>query len=166
MGGTAITTAVHPPKVWEQFVDDIYSILKCTHLENVFHHINNLHQNIKLTMEEESNGELAFLDTLLKRNNGEISVLVYRKLTHTEKYLRYSSHHQTSCNESVVSSLFNRAYSIIINKDDLHKENARIKQVIKANGYQESIISKIFKRITNDHSLSQSQQLTQATDIK
>ena len=26
-------------------------------------------------MEEESNGELAFLDTLLKRNNGEISVL-------------------------------------------------------------------------------------------
>ena len=117
-------------------------------------------------MEDESNGELAFLDTLLKRNNGEISVLVYRKLTHTEKYLRYSSHHQTSCNESVVSSLFNRAYSIIINKDDLHKENARVKQVIKANGYQESIISKIFKRITNDHSLSQSQQLTQATDIK
>ena len=31
-------------------------------------------------MEEESNGELAFLDTLLKRNNGEISVLVYRTL--------------------------------------------------------------------------------------
>ena len=32
-------------------------------------------------MEEESNGELAFLDTLLKRNNGEISVLVYSKPT-------------------------------------------------------------------------------------
>ena len=31
---TAITTALHPPKVWEQFVDDVYSILKCTHLEN------------------------------------------------------------------------------------------------------------------------------------
>ena len=27
---------------------------------------NNFHQNIKFTMEEESNGELAFLDTLLK----------------------------------------------------------------------------------------------------
>ena len=55
------------------------------HLENFFHHINNLHQNIKFTMEEESNGELAFLDTLLKRINGEISVLVYRKLTHTDQ---------------------------------------------------------------------------------
>ena len=71
---TAITTALHPPKVWERFVDDVYSILKRTHLENFFHHINNLHQNIKFTMEEESNRELAFLDTLLKRNNGNGSL--------------------------------------------------------------------------------------------
>ena len=59
--------------------------------------------------------------------------------------------------------MFNLPYSII---DDLHKRNARIKQVLKENGYQESIISKIFKRITNNHSLPQSQQLTQATDIQ
>ena len=66
------------------------------------------------------NGELAFLDTLLKQNDGEISVLVYMKSTHTDQYLQYSFHHQTSCKESVVSSLFNRAYSIITNKDDLY----------------------------------------------
>ena len=46
---TAISTALHPPKVWEQFVDDIYSNLKRAHLENVFHHISNVHQNIKFT---------------------------------------------------------------------------------------------------------------------
>ena len=103
-------------------------------------------------MEEESNGELAFLDTLLKRNNGEISVLVYRKPTHTDQYLHYSSNHQTSCKGSAYSSFFNRAHSNITNKDDLHEENARIKQVLKENGYQDSIISKIFKRITNNHS--------------
>ena len=155
-----MSTALHPPKVWEQFVDDVYSILKRTHLENFFQHINNLHQNIKFTMEEESNGELAFLDTLLKRDNGEISVLVYRKPTHTDQYLHYNSHHQTSCKESVVSSLFNRAYFIITNKDDLDKENTRIKQVLKENGYQESIVSKIFEKMTNTHSLSQSKQQT------
>ena len=93
---TAISTALHPPKVWERFADDFYPIVKRTHLENIFHHINNLHQNIKFTMKEESNGELAFLDTLLKRNNGEISVLVYRKPAHTDQYLHYNSHHQTS----------------------------------------------------------------------
>ena len=71
---TAITTPLHPPKVWERFADDVYSILKRTHLENFFHHISNLHQNIKFTMEEESNGEPAFLDTLLKRNNGDLCI--------------------------------------------------------------------------------------------
>ena len=65
-GHTAISKALHPLKVWERFADDVYSILKRTHLENFFYHINNFHQNIWFTMEEESNGELAFLDTLLK----------------------------------------------------------------------------------------------------
>ena len=57
---TATSTALHPPKVWERFIDDIYSVLKRTHLENFSHQVYNLHQNIKFSMEEESNGELAF----------------------------------------------------------------------------------------------------------
>ena len=73
-------------------------------------------------MEEVSNGKLAFIDTLLKQNNGKIALLVYRKPTNTDQYLHYSFHHQTSCKESVSSSLFNRTYSIITNKDDSCKE--------------------------------------------
>ena len=46
------------------------------HLKEFFHHTNNLHQNIKFIMEEKNIGELAFPDTLLKWNNGKISVLV------------------------------------------------------------------------------------------
>ena len=125
---TAIYMILHSQKVWERFVDDVYSILNCKHLENFFHHSSNLHQNIKFTKEEQSNGELAFLDTLLKWNSGKISVLVYRKPMHTGQYLHCSSNHQTSCNKSVASSFFNRAYSIITNKDDFTKENTRIKQ--------------------------------------
>ena len=117
-------------------------------------------------MEEQSHGQLAFLNILLKRNNGEISVLVYRKPTQTDQYLHYSSHQQASCKESNISSLFDRAYSIITNKNDLHKENSRIKQVLKENEYQESIINKIFRRITNNRSLPQSKPLRQTTDIQ
>ena len=51
---TAMSTALHPPKVWEQFVDEVYYIVKGTHLENFFHRINNFHQNIKFIIEEES----------------------------------------------------------------------------------------------------------------
>ena len=38
--------------------------------------------------------------------------------------------------------------------------------MLKENEYRESIISKIFKRVTNNHSLSQSQQQMQATGIQ
>ena len=38
------------------------------------------------------------------------------------------------------------------------KKKTRKKQVLKENGDQESIISKIYEKITNNHSLSQSQQ--------
>ena len=55
---------------------------------------------------------------------------------------------------------------MITNKDDLTKENTRIKQVLEENGYEESIISRIFKRIADNHSLSQPQQQRQATDIQ
>ena len=50
-------------------------------------------------------------------------------------------------------------------KDDLTKENIRIKQVLKENGYQEGIISKIFQRITNNQSLFSVKQM-QTTDIQ
>ena len=53
----------------------LYSILKCKHLEKVFHHIKNLHQNVALATEEKINRKLGFLDNLLKQNNRNISVL-------------------------------------------------------------------------------------------
>ena len=115
---TVIPTALHPPNVWE-------------HLLMMFMSFSNVHtwksfsitSLIKITsllsfLCRKSNRELAFPATLLKRNNGEISVLVHRKPTYTGQYLHYSSDYQTSCEKSVVSSLFNRACSIIINKDD------------------------------------------------
>ena len=54
---------LYPSKVWEQFAGDVYPIPKRTHFKKFFHQINNLHQNIKLPAEEESDGELAFLYT-------------------------------------------------------------------------------------------------------
>ena len=38
--------------------------------------------------------------------------------------------------------------------------------MLEENGYQESIISEIFKRITDNRSLPQSQQQMQVTDIQ
>ena len=82
---TTMSTALHPPKVWERFDDVVYSILKFTHVESFFHPIND--QNISFTMEEESNGELAFSDTMLKRDNEKISLVICRRPAHSDQYL-------------------------------------------------------------------------------
>ena len=102
---TPISTALYSPKVWERFFDDIYSLLKRTHLKKLFYHISNIYQNIKFTIKEKRKKELAFLQTLLKQKNGKI----YRNSTHTD--------HQTVCKEIVVSYLFKRTSSIIADKD-------------------------------------------------
>ena len=57
-----------PSKICEQFFDEVYCILNLLHLKSYFNHINNLHRNIKFTKEGESNAELVFLDTSLKRS--------------------------------------------------------------------------------------------------
>ena len=48
----------------------------------------------------------------------------------------------------------------------LIKEDVRIKQLLKENGFQETILSKIFNRITNNDSLFQPQQQRKATNIE
>ena len=60
---TVLSKALQHSNVWKISDDDIYSILKRIHF---FHHINNLHKNVKFTMNKESNGELVFLDFSLK----------------------------------------------------------------------------------------------------
>ena len=52
---TAITTADHPPKVWERHVDDVFSIVHKTFLQELLEHINNLYPQTQFTKEEEYN---------------------------------------------------------------------------------------------------------------
>lgn len=60
---TAIFIKLHPPKGEEYFADVIYSILKRKDLENFLHHINNLHKDTKLTMDEIYDEKQHFIET-------------------------------------------------------------------------------------------------------
>ena len=107
---TAITTADHPPKVWERHVDDVFSIVHKTYLQELLQHINNLHPQTQFTKEEENNPSLLFLDTLVQRNHDKtISVKIYRKPTHINQYLKYTTHNPTSAKQCVITALFDRA---------------------------------------------------------
>ena len=65
---------------------------------NIINKANGLHNSvdrrIKFSVEEEHNGQLPFLDTLVTPDNGFLITSVYRP-THTDKYLHYTPHIRT-----------------------------------------------------------------------
>ena len=138
---TPLTTTSHPPKVWERHVDDVFSIIRKSNLHDFFQHINGLHPKTKFTMETEDNSQLPFLDTLIQRNrDNTISVRVYRKLTHTDQYLKFTSHHLARAKKSAITLLFDRAKNIISNPYDKEKEENHLTTVLQANGHPKKFI--------------------------
>ena len=74
-------------------VDDSFCIIKKNGVTAFHDTLNSIDTNISFTIEQECNEKISFLDTLVSRNNGAISVDVYRKPTHTDRYLDFNSHH-------------------------------------------------------------------------
>ena len=134
---TALATISHQPKVWECHLDNVFSIVRKSNLHDFFQHVNSLHPKTKFTMETEENSQLPFLETLIKRNrDNTISVRVYSKPTHTDQYLKFTSHHLARAKKSIITSLFNRAKNIISsNPSDQEKEENHLTAVLQANGY-------------------------------
>ena len=120
---TAITAAHHPPKIWKHHVDDVFSVIQRIYLQEQLHHINSLHPQTQFTKEEEKDSILPFLDTLVQQNPDKIiSVKVYRKSTHTNPYLNYTSHLQNS----VITALFDSADNVVSNEKDKAEEKQHI----------------------------------------
>ena len=144
---TAITTADHPPKIWERHVDDVFSVIQRNYLQELLHHINSLHRQTQFTKEEEEDSILPFLGTLVQRNPDKtISVKVYRKPTHSNQYLNYTSHHSTSAKQSVITALFDRADNIVSSEKDKEEEKQHILAALQQNGYPRDFIMKTIKQ--------------------
>ena len=86
---TAITTALHPPKWWLCYVDDSHACLKKNQVDTFHQHLNSINANIQFTLELENTNVygLPFLDTITSRRGTVVQVDVYRKPTHTDRYL-------------------------------------------------------------------------------
>lgn len=140
-------------KLWKRYVDDVFCILKgdARGTDYLLAHLNGVHSKIRFTCEIESDRCLAFLDVMVQvRSNGSLGHSVYRKPTHTDKYLHANSHHHPRHLNSVVTSLTNRAYDLC-DEEHLQNELAHVQNVLRINGYNtRSIVSR--KRSTKSRS--------------
>ena len=84
---------------------------------------------------------LPFLDTLLRRkDDSSLEVTVYRKPTHTDRYLNFHSHHPVHVKRGLVKCLFERARSIITTQESLREEEKHVVEALKQNGYPDTFI--------------------------
>ena len=79
--------------------------------------------SIKFTHEEEeAEGTISFLDNLLVREeSGEVKLLIFRKNTHTNQYLNFSSHHPLHQKMGVIRTLLDRCETLVTEEEDKRK---------------------------------------------
>ena len=132
------------PSTWLRFVDDVFSVVKKSAVHRLLDHLNNQHPSIQFTMEMEENGRLPFMDVSVeRRKDGTLSTSVYRKATHTGRYLDFESNAPDSVKRSVAVSLFRRLDYVTAGSEAKKEEEHRIISDLEANNYPAHFIKSV-----------------------
>ena len=135
------------PITYKRYVDDTFLIFKCrSHIPLFLDYLNSKHPNIEFTSETEEENKLAFLDILIKYDNGSFSTSVYRKPTFTGLTTKITSFIPVDYKKNLILTLATRAYHICSNYLNLHKELENIKKILMNNGFKSSFIESFIGR--------------------
>ena len=134
----ALASYPNPPRFWGRYVDDTLAIIKADQIDRFTAHINAHHPAIKFTIEKEVDNKIPVLDVLISRDDtGQLSFQVYRKPTHTEQYLSFSSHHPLQHKLGVIRTLSDRATTIVSKEVDKQDELVRVRRSLAICGYKD-----------------------------
>ena len=148
-----------PPKIWKRYVDGSFVITKKDSV-SAFHDIlNSIDPKISFTIETENNGQIAFLDILVTRQNGVFTKDAYRKPTHTDRYLDYTSHHEKKHKISTAATLLNGASNRPSTTDGKPKEIKLVRDALKANGYPPLVIYDNLKKKNSTETIPSPEEL-------
>ena len=96
-------------------------------------------------MEVENEGTLPFLDVLVKRCDQQLIITVYRKPTHTDRYLNYGSNHHPRIKSGIVKCLAHRVWEVC--QPDLVKtELNHLQEVFESNNYPPALVRRCLKK--------------------
>src|SRR5678815_1793544 len=101
-----------PTIKWVRYVDDVFALIpRNINTDSVLNFINEIHNDIKFTIEKSENNKINFLDVLTTWNNEEPpSFSIYRKPTANTSFIHWFSCHDVSTKTAVLSNLFLRAF--------------------------------------------------------
>ena len=112
----ALNTTTLKPSMWIRYVDDTFVIWPHgdAELERFHQYLNQQNPSIKFTMDEERENQLPFLDVLVKREDNHLRTSVYRKPTHTNRYINFNSHHHSRVLRGTIQCLRDRAQDVCL----------------------------------------------------
>jgi L-asparaginase/Glu-tRNA(Gln) amidotransferase subunit D len=101
-------------------------------LQGNFDHLNSRQQSINFTMEENA-GSIPFLVT------NQLTTSVYRKKTHTNRYLHFNSYHHPRVKVGIISCLCDRAERVC-SEENIKEEKNHLQEVFEANSYPPDLV--------------------------
>ena len=110
----ALESVEFKPATWFRYVDDTFVVWNegRDKLLDFLEHLNSIRPCIQFTMELEEDRKLPFLDVMVTRHDDRLSTSVYRKKTHTDRYIHFSSNHHDRVKRRVIQCLRSRAIRI------------------------------------------------------
>ncbi|BHF76669.1 hypothetical protein SprV_0501976800 [Sparganum proliferum] len=137
----------HKPKFWVRYVDDTFVIIERDQVLTFQEHLNAVFPNIRFTMEEEENNQLAFLDVLVcHKDCGGLKIKVFRKATNTMQVLNVNSNHPISHKRSCVRTLYRRVETHCSEPEDKIAELQYLRRVFKASGYPRNFVNRCIRK--------------------
>ena len=142
----ALESAEFKPATWLRYVNDTFVIWNegRDKLLVFLEHLNSIRPSIQFTMELEDDRKLPFLDVMVTRCEDRLSTSVYRKKTHTDRYIHFLSNHHDRVKRGVIQCLRSRATRICEAKD-LEAEEEHLRMTFRKNGYPRGFITGAMK---------------------
>ena len=97
-------------KLFERYMDDIIRTIQTNQIEGKLQEINELHNNLKFTIEGEKDGEIPFLDMLLMRKGKHVESTWYCKPTDTGLVMNFHAIAPKRYKRGVVSGFVHKLH--------------------------------------------------------
>ena len=111
--------------------------------------LNSVELPIQFILGREKDRHLPFLDSNVSRGvQGNLETSVYRKPTHTDKYLAFDSHYPICHKKSVAKTLLRRADCLPSSLDSKAEERKYVSNVLKTNDYTKTFLRNCQKLVT------------------
>ena len=145
----AFATSPVKPFLWKWYVNDVISAVSRNEVEHLLSHLNSVELSLRFTLEHVKDRHLSFLDLNVSRGvQGNLEKSVYRKPTHTDKYLAFNSHHPICHKKSVAKTFLRRADCLPSSLDSKAEERKYVSYVWKANSYTKTFLHNCQEPIT------------------